>query len=224
MLRKTLCCILCCIAILCLTATTVFAESWYWYDGEAQNGSIAFDFNTGSVQVTGGAVELRQVAYYDLESNRVLFCEGWEDCGLSVDELLGDQAAEKLYSFAKAKDLPARTVEVGADGTAKAEDLPMGVWLVSQDTPFDGCLPLLPSVITIPMMGDDGWIFAVEGAPKVEPLVPETTLPSHTEPTPPDLPPTGQVNWPLPLMVLGGCFLILLGICLRRDKRHETRD
>ena len=121
--------------------------------------------------------------------------------------------------------LPARTVQVGEDGKAKVEDLPMGVWLVSQVVPFDGYMAMLPALISIPLMDEDGqWIFDVKAMPKLEPLVSETTVPTTETTPPPDLPPTGQVNWPIPLLVVGGLFLILLGFCLRKDKRHETNS
>lgn len=224
MLRKMLCCLLCCIAIVCLTATSAFADGWYWYDDAPQNGSISFDFNTEEIHVAGGSVELRQVAFVNEEAKCLQFCEGWEDCGLSVQELLGDKAAERLFVYAEANGLPARTVGIDGEGKGKAEDLPMGVWLVSQIVPFEGCMAMRPALISIPLMDEDGqWIFDVKAMPKLEPLVPETTVPS-TESPPPELPPTGQVNWPIPLLAVGGLFLILLGFCLRKDKRHETNS
>ena len=220
---KKLCCILCCIAILCLTATAVFAAGWYWYDDEPQNGTLSFDFNTDQISVTGGSVDMRMIAYYDAENKTLRFCEGWESCGLSFQELFDEKAADRLLAYAEANGLTAHEIKIGSDGRAKVTELPIGVYLVSQSTPFDGCLPLVPALISVPLMGDNGsWIFDVQAKPKLEPLVIETTVPHTTEPTPPELPPTGQTNWPVPLMLLSGCFLILLGICLRRDKRHET--
>jgi hypothetical protein len=222
MLRKTLCCLLCCIAILSLTATSGFAAGWF--DGADRNGSISFDFNTADVSVTGGSVELRMVARWDDETKGLQWCEGWEEAGLSLDELFGDKAAACLFVFAETKGIPAQKVQVGSDGTAAAEDLALGVWLVSQTEAFEGCMAMLPSLISVPLEVDGAWVFDVVAAPKLEPLVPETTVPVTTMPPPPDLPPTGQTNWPIPLLILGGCFLILLGLCIRKGKRHETNS
>lgn len=222
MLRKTLCRLLCCIAILCLAATSVFAAGWF--NGADRNGSISFDFNTENIKVTGGSVDLRMVAWWNDETKALEWCEGWEDCGLTLDEdgLFSDSnAAARLFVYAEVNGIPAQTIQVGEDGTAKAEDLPLGLYLVSQTEPFDGCMTMLPALISVPMEMDGEWIFDVEAAPKLEPLVPETTIPSTTIPEI-DIPPTGQTNWPIPLLILGGCFLILLGVCVRRGKRHET--
>ena len=57
MLRKTLCRLLCVIAIICLTATSVFAAGYF--NGSDRLGSISFHFNNGEISVTGGSVELR---------------------------------------------------------------------------------------------------------------------------------------------------------------------
>ena len=222
MLRKTLCRLLCCIAILCLTATSAFAA--HWFDGSAQNGSISFDFNTEDIHVTGGSFDLRMVARWNEETKTLEWCEGWEDCGLTLEEdglFIDKNAAARLFVYAEVNGIPAQTIQVGSDGTAKAEDLPLGLYLVSQTEPFDGCMTMLPALISVPISINDEWIFNVEAAPKLEPLVPETTVPSTTVPEV-DIPPTGQTNWPIPLLILGGCFLILLGVCVRRGKRHET--
>ena len=147
MLRKTLCRLLCCIAILCLTATSVFAKDWF--DGPAQNGSISFDFNTEDIQVTGGSVDLRMVARWNDETKALEWCEGWEDCGLTLEEngLFNDKnAAARLFVYAEVNELPARTIQVGEDGTAKVEDLPLGLYLVSQVEPFEGCMTMLPAL------------------------------------------------------------------------------
>lgn len=225
---KKLCCILCCIAILCLTATTGFAEGWYWYDGEPKNGSISFDFNNEEISVSGGSLELRQVTYVDLEAKSLRYCEGWEGCGLELDNILSDRSADYLFVYAEINALPAQEIQVGADGKARAEELPMGVYLISQKTAFDGCMPLLPALISIPLRGDDRtWIFDVEAMPKLalevpETTVPETTAPSTTEPDIPDIPRTGQINWPIPILLLAGSLLIILGVCIRKGQRDET--
>ena len=174
MLLKKLCCILCCIAILCLTAATGFAAGWF--DGADRNGSIFFDFNTDQISVEGGSFELRMVAYWDDESKSLQWCEGWEGCGLSLDEdglFEDDAAAAALLAYAEANNIPANTMEVASNGTARIVEVPLGLFLFSQSTPFEGCLPLLPYLISVPVEGEDGWIFDVEAMPKLEPLIPE---------------------------------------------------
>ena len=108
-----------------------------------------------------------------------------------------------------------------------ADQLDYGFYLVSQIEPFEGYTVIRPALISVPMEINHTWIFDVEAMPKLEPLVPETsettetTVPSTTEPTT-DIPRTGQVNWPVPILLLAGSVLMILGLCLRKEKRHET--
>lgn len=219
MLRKTLCRLLCVIAIICLTATSVFAAGYF--NGSDRLGSISFHFNNGEISVTGGSVELRMLAFWNDEIKSLQWCEDYADAGLTIDDLFGENAASKLFEYAQSKQLPAQEIQIGEDGTAKVEDLQLGVWLLSQTEPFEGYETMLPALISIPMEINKEWIFDVEAVPKLEPLVEESTVPT-TETPPPDLPPTGQVNWPVPLLLLGGVFLILVGLCIRRERRHEN--
>ena len=218
MLRKSLCRILCVIVILCLTVPAVFASGKF--DGSDRLGSISFDFNTKELHVKGGSVELRMVAFWDNDSKSLQWCEDYVAAGLSIEQLFDEKDAALLSAYAADRQLPALSVKIQSDGTGRADNLALGVYLVSQKQAFDSCEPLLPALISVPLEINEEWVFDVEAAPKLAPLVPETTAPS-TEPTPPDLPPTGQINWPIPLLIVGGIFLILLGLCLRKGRRHE---
>lgn len=233
MLQKKLCCILCCIAILCLAATSVFAS-----DTEIKpedTGSICYDFNGFDPAIVSGSLELRRVADFDFASKTATMCPGYEDAVSDPARLFEKDMAETLLNYAEIAGLPAETLELGEDGRIFVSDLPQGVYLVSQTTPFEGYEPLLPTLISIPMRSAGEWTLELKPVPKLEPI-PEInteptesteatvpTQPSTTEPeTPPEIPKTGQINWPIPMLLMGGCFLILLGICLRKENHHET--
>ena len=231
MLRKMLCCLLCCIAILGLTATSVFASGEYGYfNGSQEPAYIRFDFSGGEIPVTGGKLQLRQVARWDDAQKKLVWCEGYENAGLPIEKPFGGDSAAWLFVFAEKGEFPAREVEIGSDGKARVEGLEYGLYLVSQREPFEGYNAIQPALISVPLEINKTWIFDVEASPKLEPLIPETsetteptetTVPSTTEPTT-DIPKTGQVNWPVPILLLAGSVLIILGLCLRREKRHET--
>lgn len=221
MLRKMLCCLLCCIAILCLTATSVFANNDL--DGSDEIGMIHFDFSDGETPITGGSIQLRQIAVWHRDSWTYSWCEGYEDCGvpLKLKSITPDNA-KRLFIYAERNQLPARTIEIGPDGAADVRDLEYGLYLVSQVEPFEGYLPMSPAFIHVPIQVDRELIYHVDAKPKIEPLIPETTVPSTTEPDIPDIPDTGQINWPIPVLLLAGSVLMILGLCLRKEKSHET--
>ena len=224
MLRKKLCCLLCCIAILCLTATSAFASGGY-FDGSDQPGSISFDFSAYEPAVCSGSIDLRMVAVWDDEAKTLRLCEDYAELLSGTDELFDSKTAARLFVCAESAGLPAQKLEIGADGKACAQDLAHGVYLVSQTEAFEGYTCMTPALISVPMEIAGEWVFDVEAAPKLEPLIQETTptetVPT-TEPPPPWIPVTGQINWPIPLLLVGGSFLILLGLCLRKEKKHET--
>lgn len=219
MLRKTLCCLLCCIAILCLTATSAFASGSG--DWRTQPLSLSFDFS-GLDPAPRGTVDVRQVAVVD-ELGGLQWTADYADAGISLAELDGEKTAARLLFYAETKAKPAQKVEIGKDGKATLEITSPGVYLVSQIDPFPGYTCMQPALVSVPMNVEGEWICGVSAMPKLEPLIEETTTPT-TSPSkpPPELPQTGQLNWPVPILLLAGSVLILLGICLRKDKRHET--
>lgn len=219
MKKRILCCLLCCIAILWLTAASAFAADLF--PDPDRTGSIAFDFSAGGKDFPGGSVELRQVAALRADGENLDWCEDFVPVGLPIEALESNDCAGKLRLYAAAARIPATQVEIGSNGLGKAQELAPGVYLMSQEEPFEGYLELSPALITLPLRESGQWIYDVDAMPKLETLREETTVPT-TEPTPPHLPQTGQTNWPVPVLALGGSVLILLGICLRRDKRNET--
>lgn len=122
-------------------------------------------------------------------------------------------------------------VEVGKDGTA-ALRLPMlGMYLVMQEKNAPGYYPIKPFVVTVPNMVDEALEYDVDASPKTQPMEkkPEPTPPPEEPeetptPTPPpagELPQTGQLNWPVPVLALSGMGLFLLGwwLCRAEGKR-----
>ena len=221
MLRKTLCRLLCCIAILCLTAASLTASG-----AEAEiRGSLSFDFSAADPAVTDGALELRQVAVWDESMTALTWCGDFGGAGLDAKDLVELDDAWVLYAYAQELGIPAETVSIEA-GLGLAADLERGVYLVSQSVPFEGYRCVSPALIFVPYRPTSysELIYDVEAVPKLEPLEDEPPTEPTPPPPPPDLPPTGQINWPIPVLTLGGVALVILGFLLRREKRHERTD
>ena len=112
------------------------------------------------------------------------------------------------------------TGDVSGDGTVVFPDLPAGRYLVVQETPAEGFAPFEP--FTVEVADND-----VEASPKMKPGTEEEPPEPETPPTPPqsdtDLPYTGQITWPIPVLAAAGLALILFGVYLwTRGKRHEA--
>lgn len=221
MLKKTLCCLLCCIAILCLTATSVLASETE--APQEQTGVLILDYSKQEPPVTGGFVELRQVAVWDPETETMSWCEAYRGLELPIETLeQRAKTAQVLAAYARSKEIPAQRIPIDGEGKAEAEGLEPGVWMVTQTEPFAGYYCVSPTLVPIPMELNGGWTYKVTALPKLEPVPVDTTeptVPTTTEPEE-ELPPTGQVNWPVPVLAVVGCFLILLGLCLRKGRRE----
>ena len=110
-----------------------------------------------------------------------------------------------------------------ADGRAVLENLIPGLYLVLQtDTQAtEGFAPIRPFLISLPHWAEDGYVYDITADPKVpletlptEPTEPPATEPP-TEPGEPNLPQTGQLNWPVPILVVLGLFFFLGGWMLQ---------
>jgi LPXTG-motif cell wall-anchored protein len=238
MLRKTLLRLLCCIAILCLTAASVFAAGstpdalgevpegeWITPPADLDRlGAVIFDFSAAKGVEFRGTVELWQVARWDSGSGALQ----WTEDFAGVADRLGNWDRKDypkwLKIYAESKEIAPLRVEVDSSGRGRAENLPLGVYLVGQTTAFPGCEPISPCLLWVPCPENFSWIYEVDAMPKVElkpiPMIPEEDVPTPHKPH--ELPQTGQVNWPVPVLAAVGTVCILLGLFLRREKRHEA--
>ena len=188
-----------------------------------RTGSLVFTMRHGGDTVTGGTLKMVRVAEIS-ESDGNYGFSAIPELGVEMDaDRLDDpKLAEELAALAAEKGLPVLEQPI-AGGNVTFSDLKLGVYLVTQGDPMDGFAPISPFLISIPQYSGGVYRYDLTASPKV-PLVPETTEPPETTvpPTfPPDLPQTGQLHWPVPVLAFGGLFLILVGIVLRHGKKEE---
>ena len=109
-----------------------------------------------------------------------------------------------------------------------------GLYVVTQkqSQATEGFDAIQPFLISLPRWENGSYVYDLTAAPKV-PLVPEETPPPPppSEPTtpppddPPDIPQTGQLNWPVPVLAVSGMTLFILGwaLCFGSGRKyHET--
>ena len=139
-----------------------------------------------------------------------------------------------------------KTEKIDNRGKAVFLDLEIGLYLIAQEEPAKGYLEVNPFMVTVPMVEGESYIYDVDASPKVLPpekapetttqaeettvkveestKVEETTKPEETtgkteETTKPSLPVTGQLNWPIPVLVVLGLALIFVGCTLKFGKK-----
>lgn len=108
-------------------------------------------------------------------------------------------------------------------------ELPHGLYLVVQVEAAPGYEAVQPFLVTVPMLEDGHYVYDVNAygktalqKTKTDPsdTAPSGTVPAGTIPAG-GLPQTGQLNWPIPVLALTGCVLILIGLACRRKNDYD---
>lgn len=146
-------------------------------------------------------------------------CGAFAELNLSLDDTSAQKLTELAASLSKtveADKVPADyKTNTDASGKAAFKDLPVGLYLVMGDkvtfgrttatpAPFMVCLPSLSA--------DDAWLYDLAVDAKYQ---------TETTPPPPELPKTGTLWWPVPLMLAAGIALVGFGLIRRRGTRSE---
>lgn len=113
-------------------------------------------------------------------------------------------------------------VTVGKDGKATFSNLTFGLYLVVQKTAASGYRKIAPFLVSVPYLYRDEYQYDVASQPK-------TDLEQEVKPTAPPssggsggkLPQTGQLWWPVPLLICAGLGCIAVGLFRRREDRNE---
>lgn len=151
-----------------------------------------------------------------------------ENPGVSLENLNDPELPGTLAKQAQEKKLDSITASVEG-GKAYFPDLQTGLYVVTQSEACDGLKPINPFLISLPRWDGKTYVYDLTADPKMaletEPT--EPTEPTPTKPTEPDdpkLPQTGQLNWPIPIMLSFGMIFLTVGIvlCFKKRDRYET--
>ena len=154
--------------------------------------------------------------FFDTEKGRFAGTDEAEVIlGLDSEGLAEQNAALSLNLSGYIHDIDADQVAVIEDGEAEFTSLKAGLYLIVMTKEDDTGATITPFMMSLPDADDNYDIYA-RPKPEIEPPAPE----------PPDggLPQTGQLWWPVPVLVSAGLLLIAAGYLLRRhsdDLRHE---
>ena len=154
--------------------------------------------------------------FFDTEKGRFAGTEEAEVIlGLDSEGLAEQNAVLSLNLSGYIHDIDADQVAVIEDGEAEFTSLKAGLYLIVMTKEDDTGATITPFMMSLPDADDNYDIYA-RPKPEIEPHAPES----------PDggLPQTGQLWWPVPVLVSAGLLLIAVGYLLRRhsdDLRYE---
>lgn len=195
-----------------------------------QKGSLTIEMHWNGETLQGGQLRICKIADIHAETARFERIAPLRGEALSLEDPTDPAVAAKALALALEKQLPMLSAPI-TEGTARFENLETGLYLVYQTTQdaSDGFAPIKPYLISVPYLSDGKYFLDVTAKPKVplEEAPPVPTEPEPTKPTDSHLPQTGQLNWPVPILVVGGLVLFLLGWFLYfggNKKKHETEN
>lgn len=176
--------------------------------------------------VDGGTLTAIKVGYVDEENGDYFFSQEMTD--IYLEDITSPEAPKtqkEFYDNNKTNyDFYTQTQSV-KDGKATFSGLSTGLYLIVQNKAADGFSKLGAFLVSVPYLEVDEYQYHVTAAIKSElEREPEPTTPPPTEPEDPKLPQTGQLNWPIPLMVVAGLAFFAIGWILRFGKKREHNE
>lgn len=198
----------------------------------SKKGSITVNIRYEGEPVGGAILSLYQVAELaqDKDGQYIYkFTDDFMDCGQTLDNLQSTELTANLAKWALDTEAEFDFLIVDELGTVEAEELPVGLYLLVQYLEADGYKDINPFLVTLPIKDGESLVYDVDASPKCQiepetsetPPPPETPEETTTEPpdTPPDVPYTGQLWWPVPILAFAGLIFFTIGWVRRYNSR-----
>jgi hypothetical protein len=176
--------------------------------------------------VDGGTLTAIKVGYVDEDDGNYFFSQEFTNARMEdIASPNAPKTQKEFYNNNKSNhDFYTQTQTV-KDGKATFSGLSTGVYLIVQNKAANGFSKMGAFLVSVPYMEDGEYQYHVTAAIKSElEREPEPTDPPPTEPGDPKLPQTGQLNWPIPLMVAAGLGFFVVGWVLCFGKKREQHE
>lgn len=189
-----------------------------------KKGSITVTLKENGEPVPYGSLVFYKVAniIYTNGDYSFVWTENFKNCEFNLDNLESEKLAKDLYLYAGKNKIKGIKAEIDKNGTAMLQNTSTGLYLVTQYGTAKGYSKVNPFLITVPLKDDGKWIYDVNASPKVE--FEKTTTPGSASTAPsnePELPFTGQLTWPIPVLAISGIILFVVGFMLYSSRRKK---
>ena len=177
------------------------------YDGKAVAGGTLTAYRVGQIQEYDGN-------YSFAETDAMAAFTG------SYEDVASAELAESIAAFVEGNQLSAYGTAKNQNGKAVFTDLELGLYLIVQTEASEGYEPLKPFLVAVPMNEGGHYVYEVsaEGKFQLHQKLKPTTPTTPSEPT---LPQTGQLKWPIPVLVVLGLSLFSAGWVLRFGRKKN---
>ncbi|MCD8363844.1 MAG: hypothetical protein LUC98_12965 [Lachnospiraceae bacterium] len=198
--------------------------------------------------VSGGAVTIYEVAKLYLDDGNMAYeyTQSFAGCTATLD-VTDTSLASVLADYARKNSVSGEKKSIGEDGKVRFTNLELGLYLIVQTTESANYETISPFAVTLPIEEDGVWNYTVNASPKVGTVMLKET--QTEEDTDSDsgsgsgsdsssdsesessttvyvsttiLPQTGQLYWPIPLLVIGGGLFLIIGRCLKKKEDYAA--
>lgn len=209
------------LALLLLLCLPLSAAAAHPVPDLTRKGSITITMKYKGKPVSGGSLNLYKVGdvHEDDGNYSFVLVKGLE--ALDYSDIQSPDLAKSAAKAVEEKKIAAvKTVTIGSNGTAEFSDLALGLYLVAQKTAASGYKMTASFLVSVPYLEDGAYVYNVKADPK-------TDLEREVKPTPTQkpstpsgggkLPQTGQLWWPVPVLICMGLGCIAVGLIRRRE-------
>ena len=219
------------IIMLCCFSSTVFADN---VPDLTMRGSIQITMCSGDTYVPGGNLTLYKVGdiYEDNGNYSFVLTDSFAGSGETLDDIQSAQLADDLARYAERNSITGTNKEIDQNANIAFTDLDLGLYLLVQEQAAEGYNKVSPFLVSVPMQENGAYVYDVDASPKVElekvtePDTPDTPPNTPDTPTNPGgkLPQTGQLNWPIPVLVACGLGLFIIGWWMRFRGKKDSYE
>ena len=185
----------------------------------SKKGSITVKVAYKGKALEGMKLSCVQVANLVPSGNSYYFtCSLDNTITFTADNIQNADNAKKMLELVKKSNVAVATKPVNKEGTIKFSYLGVGVYLIYQKEAYsidNKDYVISPFLVTIPY--DGKYDVDAKSKPSLDVVPKETTPPP---PSTPNLPQTGLLQWPIPVMAAAGMVFFFLGwwLCFGRRK------
>ena len=94
-----------------------------------------------------------------------ILTEEFSGLGIALED---PEITDKLDAYLCENAVPAIQLCTDENGIAVCENQPLGLYFIRQTNTVEGFAPCTPFLVTVPMKNEDGYVYAVNAAPKTE--------------------------------------------------------
>ena len=216
-LCKTLAMLLTLTALVGLFSLTAYAHD---VPDASKKGSITVDFEYDNKTVIGGRLVLYQIAKTKQTDGNYSFenLPEFASFGSDMADMTSAELAQRLADYADSNNILPVGTQDNKTSSVTFPELPHGLYLIVQVEAAPGYEAMQPFLVTVPMFEDGRYVYDINAHGKTALQKLKAT---QTGAVTGNLPQTGQLNWPIPVLALTGCVLVLVGLACRRKNDHE---